>query len=480
MRKILMLSAAFALALSACKKDDKDEPTPVDPKATKFEVTTDPVGNVAVKITDNGNGIGTRTLYKDTVYILDNKVFVNEGQTLTIEPGTVIKGETGTGEEASALIVARGGKLIAKGTATEPIIFTTIADDVNDPKDVQADSRGLWGGLIILGKATINDPTGESAVEGIPTTEGRGLYGGSDDNDNSGELSYVSVRHGGAEIGAGNEINGITFGAVGAGTKVDHLEVYANFDDGYEFFGGAVSAKYLVSAYCNDDAYDWDQGFHGKLQYIVTIQKPGEGGRGFESNGVINDASFSYDQTPLSIPVISNGTFIGHGRNSGDKQGVELRQNSGGKFYNSIFYNFASGIRIDDVSADEPIESEARLDAGDIVFANNLFSKIGSATDLSGVGADSPGNTAAKITTHLQDNNNAYNNTPGLKSLTIGPETNGLDLGLTAGGAADNVSAFDVTTVDSFFDSVSKIGAFVDGTNWMKGWTALDKYGFLK
>lgn len=480
MKKFLMLSAVLAFALSACKKDDKNEPVPVDPTATTFEVTTDPVGNVAVKITDNGKGIGTRTLYKDTVYILDNKVFVNEGQTLTIQPGTVIKGEPGTGEAASALIVARGGKIIAKGTATEPIIFTTLSDDVNDPDDLQADVRGLWGGLIILGKARINDPTGKSAIEGIPTSEVRGLYGGDDDNDDSGELSYISVRHGGAEIGAGNEINGITFGAVGSGTKVDHLEVFANFDDGYEFFGGTVSAKYLISAYCNDDAYDWDQGFRGKLQYIVTIQKPEEGGRGFESNGVVNDASYSYNQEPLSIPVISNGTFIGHGRNSGDKQGVELRQNSGGKFYNSIFYNFASGIRIDDISADELIESEARLDAGDIVFANNLFSKIGSATDLSGVGADSPGNTAAKITTHLQNNNNAYNNTPGLNGLNVAAGSQGLDLSLTSGGAADNVSAFDVSTVDSFFDAVNKIGAFVSGTNWMKGWTALDEYGFLK
>jgi hypothetical protein len=477
MRKILMLSAVFALALSACKKDKKD-PLPAD--ATIFEVTRDLSGNVAVKITDRGRGIGTRTLYKDTVYILDNKVFVNEGQVLTIQPGTVIKGEVGTGEAASALIVARGGKIIAKGTASQPIIFTTIADNVNNPTDVQADVRGLWGGLIILGKATINDPTGQSAIEGIPTSETRGLYGGSDDNDNSGELSYISVRHGGAEIGAGNEINGITFGAVGAGTRVDHLEVIANFDDGYEFFGGTVSAKYLISAYCNDDAYDWDQGFRGKLQYLVTIQKPNEGGRGFEANGVVNDAPFNYDQTPRSIPLVANGTFIGHGRNSGDRQAVILRQNSGGKFYNSIFYNFAAGIVIDNVKPSEPIESETRLDEGDIVFANNLFSKIGSATDLGGVGADSPGNTAAKITTHLQNNNNVYNNTPGLKSLTVGPETKGLDLGLTTGGAADNVPAFNVRSLDTFFDAVNKIGAFVDGTNWMKGWTALDTYGFLK
>ncbi len=184
----------------------------------------------------------------DNTYVLNGFVFVEDGVSLTIEPGTVVRGKPGQGENASALIVAQGGRIFAEGTRENPIIFTAEADDVSDPFDLPLDTRGLWGGVILLGKAVINTSTGVGAIEGIPTTEPRGAYGGSDDSDDSGVFRYVSIRYGGTDIGAGNEINGLTMGAVGSGTVVEYVEVYNNQDDGFEWFGGTVNSRYLVSA----------------------------------------------------------------------------------------------------------------------------------------------------------------------------------------------------------------------------------------
>ncbi|HEY9114111.1 MAG TPA: hypothetical protein VIN10_05385, partial [Bacteroidales bacterium] len=158
-----------------------------------------------VTINYNINGTGTTTWTSNNIYILNGLVFVNDGQTLTIEPGTVIKGKAGQGENASAFIVARGGKIMAEGTAEKPIIFTAEADDLQG--SVPDLDNGLWGGVIILGKAVLNTVPAVQQIEGIPTTEARGSYGGNDDNDNSGVLKYVSIRHGGTDIGEGNEIN---------------------------------------------------------------------------------------------------------------------------------------------------------------------------------------------------------------------------------------------------------------------------------
>ena len=147
----------------------------------------------------------------DKVWLLDGRVFVDDGAVLIIEAGTIVKAKPGQKENASALIVARGGKIFAEGTPTKPIIFTSENDDIANPTVPPATAKGLWGGLIILGKAQINHPNGVTNIEGIPTTEPRGEYGGTDDEDCSGVLRYVSIRHGGTEIGEGNEINGTFF-----------------------------------------------------------------------------------------------------------------------------------------------------------------------------------------------------------------------------------------------------------------------------
>ncbi len=217
-------------------------------------------------VTDLGGGTGTVTWTNDKDYLISGFVFVNDGQILTIEPGTVIRAKAGQGSMASALIVARGGKIIAEGTNTEPIIFTAEGDDLEG--SVPLEARGLWGGLMILGNAPVNTEEGEDMIEGLPVSEPRAIYSGIDEDDNSGILRYISIRHGGTNIGEGNEINGLTLGGVGRQTIVEYIEVISNEDDGVEIFGGTVNCKNLVVALGGaiGDTFDID-----KLRYHKII-----------------------------------------------------------------------------------------------------------------------------------------------------------------------------------------------------------------
>lgn len=247
------------------------------------DVIIDPIENKN-KIVNSDITTNT-TWYSDTVYQLGGRISVENGATLTIQPGTVIKGEAGTGSNATALLVSRGSKIIAEGTPQLPIIFTSVADELTPEMVSQGNFaspnldptiNGLWGGLIVLGNAKISasNTTGDVSsvqIEGIPTSDPNGLYGGNDDNDNSGIISYVSIRHGGANIGSGNEINGLTLGGVGRMTSVNNVEVVANQDDGIEWFGGTVNVSNVVVWNAGDDAIDTDQSWAGSLNNFVVI-----------------------------------------------------------------------------------------------------------------------------------------------------------------------------------------------------------------
>ena len=222
-----------------------------------------------IQMNDYGQGTGTVTWTKDREYLVEGPLFVNEGQVLTIEAGTVVRFRTGKGENASALIVSRGGKIIARGTPAEPVIFTAEADDLNG--SLEKDATGLWGGIIILGNAPVNILAGEGYMEGIPVSEPRGYFGGPDPNDNSGVLKYISIRHSGTNIGEGNEINGLTLAGVGRGTEIDYLEVISTADDGVEIFGGTVNLRHMVVSGCTDDAFDYDLGWTGYGQFWLAV-----------------------------------------------------------------------------------------------------------------------------------------------------------------------------------------------------------------
>ncbi|MEX0982107.1 MAG: hypothetical protein WD577_00335 [Bacteroidales bacterium] len=284
--------------------------------------TIEQKGNVVI-VTNNVTEDATWT--SDKVYVLGGRIAVEDGATLTIQPGTIIKGQAGTGANATALLVARGGKLMAEGTPAAPIIFTSVADEI-EPADIadgdfsspnlSPDTDGLWGGVIILGKAKIsasNDAGGdvdEVQIEGIPTSDPNGLYGGSDDADNSGVIKYISIRHGGADIGAGNEINGLSLGAIGTGTVIENIEVISNQDDGIEWFGGTVDVKNVVVWNVNDDGLDTDQSWSGTVDNFVIITP---GGHCFELDGP--EGSYNAAHT------IKNGWVIASG---GDRVSADL------------------------------------------------------------------------------------------------------------------------------------------------------------
>jgi hypothetical protein len=227
----------------------------------------------------SGNITANTTWETGKTYILESRIAVVSGITLTIEPGVIVKGQAGTGANATALLIARGGKLMAEGTASSPIIFTSVADEILPGSvaspNLEPTLNGLWGGLIILGNAPISADAASVQIEGIPPSDQNGLYGGSDATDNSGVIKYVSIRHGGANIGEGNEINGLTLGGVGSGTIIENIEVVANQDDGIEWFGGTVNVKNAIIWNAGDDAVDTDQSWGGTLDNFIVVN-PGD------------------------------------------------------------------------------------------------------------------------------------------------------------------------------------------------------------
>lgn len=282
-------------------------------------------------------------------YVLAGRVTVLSGFTLTIQPGVVVKGQAGTGANATALLVARGGKLMAEGTAALPIIFTSVADEIT-PADIAAgnfaspnldpDVNGLWGGVIILGKAKIStqtkNPDGtftgvdieEVQIEGIPTSDANGLYGGTDDADNSGVIKYISIRHGGTNIGAGNEINGLTLGGVGSGTVIENVEVVANQDDGVEWFGGTVNVKNIVVWNVGDDGLDTDQAWTGTAENFVIVTASGHS---FELDGPEGTFGTTGGNT-AAFHTFKNGTVVATSADVASENLINTDNNSGVKF----------------------------------------------------------------------------------------------------------------------------------------------------
>ncbi len=273
--KLFALSALAALTMASCGEDDPVAPVTPTPNLVP----------VSGSITSDVNWT------KDNIYRLDGRVIVENNATLNIEAGTVIKASPGQGAFASALIISRDGMINAQGTAAEPIIFTTLADDIESgmitSPNMDPTNNGLWGGVIILGEAQISaqnaddQDVSELQVEGIPTSV-NALYGGNNDADNSGVFSYVSIRHGGSNIGDGNEINGLTMGGVGSATTINNIEIVANQDDGIEWFGGSVSLNNVLIWNCGDDGLDTDQDWIGTCSDFIIVTPNGSA---FELDG---------------------------------------------------------------------------------------------------------------------------------------------------------------------------------------------------
>ena len=352
--KKLMMGAAVAcvlsVSLSSCKDDDDDKDTPTVNPIVQGQV--DVTGDISTDVTWTSNNI----------YVLKSRVIVKNGATLTIQPGTIIKGDEGAEADAKPLVIAKGAKIMAQGTAANPIIFTSVLDNIKLGEKVGTNltesNRGLWAGLIILGDAPISPQTGTTArIEGIPASVAEGVYGGSNATDNSGVLKYVSVRHAGVELvpGGGNEINGITLGGVGSRTTIEHVEVIANLDDGIEWFGGTVNVSHALVAYQGDDAFDVDQAYSGTISNVAYIA------------GADSDHALEIDGP--------EGTFQGSftltgGKLKGNKgEYADFRSNAKGIVENLYFWNFEAG---DDVELDNDGVS-ANYNAGELTMRNCVF-----------------------------------------------------------------------------------------------------------
>ncbi len=358
-RILAMIFAAFVMSatLVSCDDDDDENDDPDPEPETEFTVSSN--------ITEN------TTWETGNTYILTDRIAVEDGATLTIEPGVVVKGQAGTGANATALLIARGGKLMAEGTADSPIIFTSVADEIEPGQiaspNLDPDLNGLWGGLLILGKAPISADAEAVQIEGVPPSDQTGLYGGTDAADNSGVIKYVSVRHGGANIGEGNEINGITLGGVGTGTEVHHLEVVANQDDGIECFGGTVDVSNALVWNQGDDAFDMDQAYSGTIDNFIYV-----GGstsdHGMELDGPEGSATGSY--------TLKNGTLVGW--NDGGVDGGEyadLRDGVLCEIMDCYFTNFSESSDFEFDAGDNDDNDAIRQNYlnGDVVLSGLEF-----------------------------------------------------------------------------------------------------------
>ncbi|EYF04603.1 hypothetical protein [Chondromyces apiculatus] len=313
---ILFCSTALGVVLAGCS----DAADPVPP------------GNQG-DTTLSGSISEDRTLTADKEWTLGGVVFVEAGATLTIEPGTVIKGAASS---LGTLVVEPGSRLMAQGTADAPIVFTSQAE----PGDRLA---GDWGGVILLGNAPINVPGGKAQVEGI-TGEGT-QYGGDDPDDSSGVVEYVRIEYSGVQLSPDNEINGITFAGVGRGTRVDHVMVHHTTDDCFEFFGGTVDAKHLLCAYNGDDGVDWDLGYTGRLQYVAVVQDASiaDDANGFEAD---NDGDATQNR-PISSPTIYNATLCGQNKVVDKQQyGMLLRRSTEGTVVNTVITGFEACVDV--------------------------------------------------------------------------------------------------------------------------------------
>lgn len=434
-------------------------------------VTTDIAPNTSV------------TWYATNEYLLNTIVYVQTNAVLVIEPGTVVRGGTnaanltarpGIPNLASALWVTRGGKLYATGTVARPIIFTMEGDDVNDPNDIPPTVTGQWGGVILMGRASVNsafDGVGNSSnpvtdvYEGVsnegPNAEHR--FGGSDDNDSSGALRYVSIRHTGRQFALDKELNSLTMGGVGAGTVIEYVESYASSDDAFEWWGGTVSTRHLIAAFCEDDDFDTDQGYRGTNQFWFGIKPPWQGSadsRGFETDGDVSQTVLG-DRQPYSQWTVLNATLIGRGKANtdfGGGRGWNARDEAAPNVYNSVFAEFNTGLLLDADGlyhwTNSTVRAEARNNVWDVTtasangFGQFVFTNTGlnNTVAAAGLGGISYTNDVAGL-----------NPRPQVGSPLLG--------GVLAGAPV----------------ATSYRGAFSGPTdNWADGWSFLSTSGYLK
>ena len=469
-----LLAAACAIALAACNDDNGTEPIPPGD------------ADIAADITTN------RTLYADTTYTLTSFVHVTNGATLTIQPGTTIRGSVG-----SALFIMRGGRIVADGRADAPIVFTS-----NQP--VGQRRPGDWGGVIVIGNGIINR-TGTVELEGTGSSAANpaiAYSGGSDNADSSGVLRYVRIEFAGFGPAPNAELNSLTLAAVGSRTKVEFVQTVAGLDDSYEWFGGAVDGRYLISYEAGDDHFDAAEGYVGRNQFLIAFQDsvpllgvPGQGDpstdpQGFEvdncGSATGSGCGLGFNSTPLTIPMFANFTVVGTGANTtiagnSGGHGMVLRRGAGGYYVNGIVARFPrSAISLRDT------DTQTRATNGELVLRNISVIEIGTTAGTNApvfeAGAACP---AANCRFTVDVGANAIVAEAGtvtaaavFAALPATPTTASLDLSLVAGAAprTGGTGAFTgalATKAGTFVTGTTYRGAWdPSGPKWWQGWTS--------
>ncbi len=425
----IVMALLIILPLSSCKRKEGC----TDPTATNYDPDAErdccceyaPENTEQTTTIDGqtyhilaGNITSNRQLTSDKRYLISGGVFVNAGATLHIEAGTnIYAANDGT---TPFLSIQRDGRIEAIGTASSPIVFTTIKTVTGGAQ------RGDWGGIIINGRARINIcPTDDCTAEG---EGGTGIYGGTNDNDDSGTLKYVRVEYAGKILGTDNELNGFSFNGVGSGTTLEHLQAYKGSDDGFEFFGGTANLKWAISTGNSDDSFDWTHGWRGKGQFWVVQQDAITGDNGLEADNWETD----FGVTPVSDPRISNFTLIGADDGSAN-HGMRLRHGTKGKFWNVIVTGFTQGIRVGS-------ECDAYVADGSLSVKNSAI--YGNGTNF--------------------NNATAFENDP--TNSTSGPALSGVV-------GTDQIGAIDPSTIDGWFSPADHKGAVPGNDDWTAGWT---------
>lgn len=404
----------------------------------------DEIVNVTAPIEQDTTWVRTKS------YVLQGTIIVRNA-TLTIESGTVIKGQPGS-QPASALVIRRDSRLIARGTRNRPIIMTSALPVGNR-------QPGDWGGLVLTGSASLNSGV-EDTVEGLPPGEDS-VMGGTNDVDSCGELTYVRVEFAGAELSQDNELNSFTFGACGSGTVAHHLQSHYGFDDSFEWFGGTMNAKYLVATAGGDDGFDIQRGFRGKVQHFVAVfydDNPGD--HGIEADNLEENNSAE----PFSAPVLFNATFVGNGpevcRRSCD--GARWRRGLKGSFNNIVLTNFFD----DTLDIRDPV-TEQNIDDGELTANGILAWGNKGGTDNTIEGQFKEGIARDFATSVRGTGKNIVVADPQFRSTVLSD----WDL-RPAPGSPLTGPRWELPPADGFFDPTARYcGAFGEGDDWTEEWT---------
>jgi hypothetical protein len=415
----IFMLLAFLFAYTSCSTDEN--PLLIT-KAGELTITEFQLGNLDLFRVE-GTVTEDFTFTNNRVWVLEGGVFVADGATLTVEPGTKVYGSFNAG--TSFLSVQRGGKLYAEGTAENPIFFSTLRQVTSIPQP------GDWGGIIINGKAPVNTVTGEAEGEG-----GTGTYGGSIPTDDSGVLRYVIIEYAGKLLGVENELNSLSLNGVGNETTIEYVECLYGKDDGIEIFGGTVNLRYILSLGNADDAFDWTYGWSGKGQFWIAQQDTFEGDKAIEADN--NDVNVV--ASPFSNPTISNITLVGAQDADDGNSGIQLRRGTKGKLYNTLVTGFSRhGVEVDNASA-------VHIGTGELIVANSIvFSNAKKSS--SGANFKNADAFASDIT-----------------NKTVNPNVLSGFKGVVATGALDP------STIDPWFTSVSFIGALDPQNDWATTW----------